>query len=271
MRKASLEQANDLLQRLKLGVQVVADETEADTDFDVDAVTTDFYAEVPKQLPKEAKDVIISAELGKTMGTLRTNLSREFNLSKKDMEEKSVDELIKMAVNTTKGNKDADEQAVQAKIQEIRSELEAENAELRAQLEQTNGEWEGKLTAAQQRYIDRDINQSIYNFVDKYPSKGGDKNRQARALRRELEDSGIVIKYDEATKQNQYFDAKGKQLKEVDALMPVLEAIVPKATDTSHIPPSSLLNTPLPAPPAGKDNIAQIATPVSDMLLAGEQ
>lgn len=234
--KISKAQAVKLLQELHLDVELVEDDKDADFNQDeaLETVKDSFKEAISKELEPELE----TKYTGKHLGTLRTIAARNFGITKKDMEGKEVEDILKMVKDklSTDVGKDANE---------WKQKYDEAVADYEKQLEEKETNWNTKYTAdidaEKQKYVDRDINDAFVALTTKLPRQGGDVIKQARVLCNEAKAQGYEIAYDEATKTLK-LTKDGKPAKAEEVLKTIAADILPMAKDTSHINPKDAKN-----------------------------
>lgn len=199
--KLSIQQANELLSQLTAGVTVVADEQQADTNADLDAVFNNISEVVGKavrpELEEEMKSSLESSFTGRYLGALRSAAQRVFNVPKRDMENLTIEQLLakcKGALDTRYTQSDTERQAM----------WETTVQEYEQQLEQLKGEYEEQLKLEQSKYAERDISARCISIVDKLPRKGGDLQEQAEMLRYKMQ-KVYEVRYNEESKRLEFY------------------------------------------------------------------
>lgn len=234
--KISKEQAKKFLQELLPDVELVEDDKDADFNEDeaMEAVKASFKDAIAKDLEPEME----TKYTGKHLGSLRTIAARNFGITKKDMEGKEVEDILKMVKEklSTEVGKDANE---------WKQKHDEAVADYERQLEEKENTWNSKyntdISAEKQKYVDRDINDAFVALTTKLPRQGGDVVKQARVLRNEAIAQGYEVAYDEAAKSLK-LTKDGKPVKVEEVLKTIAADILPLAKDTSHINPKDAKN-----------------------------
>lgn len=205
--KLSIEQANEYLQELGLqGVQVVADEKEAEKDFKAETLvqqTNDTIREIVRgDIEKEITETRGAAEDGKAMGLLRSAAARIFGGVPKDYE--GLD--VKGIVSKAKENYNANNSKQQKDWEEERDELISAHEKAIAELEE---EWTGKVTSAEEKYIQRDIDSYFMTLAGKVPTKGGELSEHADTLQYKARKQ-YDLKWNSEKNQVEFYTKDGK-------------------------------------------------------------
>jgi hypothetical protein len=115
------------------------------------------------------------------LGTVRSAVARAFGIQAKDLgdDQAEAEGVIKKALELHNAKFSADTEDLRKQI----TELSSKHTQTLTEKEK---EWQDKLTAAEQRYIDRDIMTAAASILKTIPRTGGDENVQARELVRSL-------------------------------------------------------------------------------------
>lgn len=257
--KISLSTAQKLLEELGVDVELVAEND--DTGVDVSALASEATEYLKPQILSAAKEGTEAELNGKFLGTLRSAVQRTLNIPKKEMEEKSVSEIMAIIkANTESHTGEA--------ANEWKSKYEAAVQDYETQLENTQSTWQSKydndIKAANDRYTDRDINDAIVGIVNKMPRSGGDPVKQARVLRNLAKEAGYEMSFDEASKALKMVK-DGKPAKVEEAFNELAADVLPLAKNTSHIAPNSVNGQP---PVQRVENTTYEGLPAGDKLAA---
>lgn len=171
---------------------------EEESEFDKDELLTavdDNRKQILKPLiESEVKERLISEAKGTAGGSLRSELARSTGMKRADLEriEKDAD-AIKAAIDYKMGLIEGDKAETDKKVNEI---LEAH----RLEKESLINDYDAKLQSANQKYIDRDINEFVAAQLKDAPiPKNADRNVLAKDFVKHLQDK-YHLNYDEATK-----------------------------------------------------------------------
>jgi hypothetical protein len=205
--KLSIEQANKLLSALPAGVVVVADELEADTDIDTDALLASMQKEMSDSLrptlEESLKPTLESAFTGRYLGALRSAAQRVFSVPKRELENMSIEQVLahcKGALDVLSNQTDEQRQ----------TKLELAIQDYEAQLEQLKADYEQQLGTERARYTERDITARCAAIIGALPRKGGDVQEQADMLRYKMQ-AAYEVQYNEQRKQLEFYK-DGKQV-----------------------------------------------------------
>lgn len=256
--KISHEQAAKLLTELGLqDVELVAENE--DKDINIDDLVVEATNALKPSIIDAAKADLEADHNGKFLGSLRSAVQRTFNIPKKDMEGKPLQEVLGLV----KTNLDSHSST---EANEWKTKYEAAVQDYEAQLETAQTTWQTKydtdLTVERQKYADRDINDAFVSEVNKMPRQGGDPVKQARVLRNLAKEAGYEISFDEAKKAlSMVKDGKAAKVSEV--LNELAADVLPLAKNTSHVPPSTLNNQ---QPVQRVENVEYNGLPAGDKL-----
>lgn len=248
--KISIEQANKLLADLLDDVEVVADDKSADKDVKVEdivkSVNDNVTAAIKPTIEEELRPVIEASLTGKALGTLRSAAGRAFNIPKKDLETLEADQILakcKEHMSTATGQAATE---WETKYNTLLQEYETEK-------ETIESNWQAKyttdITAANQKYINRDIDAACLSIVEKLPRKGGDLQEQAAMYRARMQ-ANYELRYNEEKKALEFYKDGKPALNGAKAISPEDAAkewatkagII--ATGTQHINPKEVKNDP---------------------------
>lgn len=252
------EQATEFLQQ-ELGVQVavVSDPQQATADFSSDELLAEIdtarepilKAKIGETIEKETR-----SKIGGTMnGAMRSATLQLLkakgvqDVSNKDLEALSDKALLAYAferLETTFGKGDKVVEDLRKQLSEMSSVHEKELAEKLA-------EKEAEIQAANQRYMDRDIDLNLLETVNAIPRTGGNPAAQSAALKEHLK-SQYALVYNPETKKTELRDkaspekpvltaAGGKIVTLEDAGKTYFDSLGLLAKDTRHINPNEAM------------------------------
>lgn len=243
----SIEQANELLRELVGGVQVVADEAKADSEFNTDAtiekINKNAEASIKSKVESELKESVEASLTAKNMHSLRASLARNFGVNKRELEGMEIEDMIQLSKTKQSEvlNQDAKdwEQEREQLIKQHEEELNSKVQELTTQLEESNN-----------KYIQRDINSYMEGIVSNIPRAKGDVKSHTKFAMYELKEQGIELKWDEETKSviphknGEPIRDKGNKSVEIDSLIrPVLDTAGILQKDTRDVRPSDVTSS----------------------------
>jgi len=200
--KLTLAQALELLKAAGAPVaEIVTDEAQATPDFKQDVALSEIdKARMPiirPQIEAEVKDGIIGSTTGKVAGTFKSALARAFKatgISRNELDNfKSEDEMLAHLVAKHNETFGKDTEA-------LRNQLEDVTATHASTLAAKEQEWHGKVTAAEAKFIDRDIQEQLTAIVKEIPRTGGSEAAQAKQLMSYLRDQ-YHIHYDQESRK----------------------------------------------------------------------
>jgi hypothetical protein len=238
--KISIEQANELLNKLGAQVAVVADSAEADAAFDVEATITEITPEVPEaqQVDEEA---IKAATIGRQMGTLYGLVARTFGITRAQIEGLKQDELVpklKEIIDSRYSKTEGD----------LRQQLEeAINANNKL-AEDKDAERETAIQELQSKFTERNIVDFFRNEFDKIPKKGGDVSKMAKLAYRDAKDEFNLV-WNEEKKEVEFYDKSNPEQRVINGknslnantyLTEFNKAMGNDAPDTSHVVPATV-------------------------------
>lgn len=257
MHKLTLEQALSLLKALGAPVaEIVSDPAAASADYNADeavrSVDTARKPIIRSQVEDEIRDSIAKAATGRTAGTFKSALAREFGITRDELDKfdsGKEGDMIKMllakyAEAHPAGEGSADADSLRQQMQEL------VNAHKKA-LDTQKETYEAQVAAANAKFIGRDVDEALTGHVKAIPRIGGDESMQAKLLRSHLE--GLYhIEYNPATKKIELRDKEkherivmneaGTQILSVDQVAKsFLESMGLAAKDTSKITPTSVM------------------------------
>ncbi len=258
--KLSIEQANKLLSQVSAGVIVVADDTLADKEADLNLVLADITEAAAKEtqplLEAELKDKYEASFVGRYLGALRSAAQRVFNIPRKDMDEMNLEQVLakcKSVVDSRYTQSDTERQTIwERTVQDYED-----------QIEEMKTNYEQQLNEERAKYTERDIAARCISIVEKMPRKGGDLQEQADLLRYKMQ-KVYEVRYNEDTKQLEFYkdgqqavNEKDEPVNDEDFARSWAERTGILVKDTRHISPADVLagqeqaNTvPLPNPNA---------------------
>lgn len=239
--KLSTEQATKLLSDLGVDAEIV-EAKEADADVKIEDIAAEVTEYLKPGIVEAVKSEHEAANHAKFINTLRSGVQRTLNIPKKEMDGKTLEDILALVKTTTesKGTTEASE---------WKTKYETAVQDYEQQLEIANTTWETKynteIQAANKKYIDRDINDVYQTQVGKIARQGGDLVKQSKVLRSLIQQEGIEEVYDEANK-SLVFKKDGKILKVEETLANLAKDVLPIATSTNHINPKDVKNGSVP-------------------------
>lgn len=255
MHKLTLEQALSLLKALGAPVvEIVSDPAAASPEFNADeavrSVDTARKPIIRSQIEDEVRDTIAKSASGRTAGTFKSALAREFGVTRDELDKfdsgKEGDMVKALMAKWTEANpsKDADAESLRQQMQSL---ADAHKTALDAQ----KASYEAKISEVNAKFIGRDIDELLAGHIKAIPRVGGDESAQAKMLRAHLE--GLYhLEYNPATKKVELRDKEkherivmneaGTQILSVDQVAKsFLENLGVAAKDTSKITPTSVM------------------------------
>lgn len=210
--KLSQEKANELFQKIGMEVVVVADESEADQNPDIEtmskAVFSEMEGKIKNDIEFEIKQTARTEEAGKFMGTLRNSLKREFGIDPKTTAEMDMVEVIKFAKETISKNKNAADSDLSKLLQEKEAEWDQKfTAQEEARMKE--------LAEMQDKFEMRDIIEHAIGVVNIIPRVGGDPVKQAAMIISEAK-SRYNLKYDPESKDILFYDKTNPEKKAIE-------------------------------------------------------
>lgn len=200
--KLSVNQATELLAKIGVAAVVVADDSEADSNPDVEnmskAVFNEMETKIKHDVELELKTSARSEEAGKQLGSLRRVLKRQYGVDEKALDGLTMEEMVKLAKETSTSNKDAAESDTVKILQEKEREWLDKEEKLLAAIEQKESEWKSK-------FDDRDITEYFSGIVEGMPRIGGVATKQAQMVVADLKAKHIV-KYNPETKEVELYE-----------------------------------------------------------------
>lgn len=202
------------------GVEVVEDEAQSEFNLDdgLNAIDKSRKSIFEPQLEKDLTENLEKQISGKMLGTIRSMLSRASGLSNRKLEEAmqssgEIEDMVKTAFKHKESTMESAGEDVQKRVNEL---IEAHTKEK----ESLTQEFTQKITEAEQKYIDRDINEYLYsNVINKSPLPStADKLLLTSDFKKHLRDK-YNLSYNEAEKMLDLMD-KG------NAKMPALNGSV---------------------------------------------
>lgn len=181
-------------------VEVVEDESQSDYNQDtaLQAIDSNREGIIRPRIEGTLRETIEKEVGGIHGGKLETWLTKNTGISRAAMKDKSDEEKVALAVKHLTSQLDGDKQATQAKIDEIL-------AEHNQQLESIKGDYESKLTAANQKYISREIRDYMKAELKDFPFKSDvDRDVAVEDLHNALM-SKYDLNFDEANKAVKLF------------------------------------------------------------------
>lgn len=208
------------------GVEVVDNDTDVDFDPEEGLKTVDIARRkiLEPQIIQEQSEKIKGEIAGKNAGTFRSLLVRNFGIDRKELDNLNDEEMLKKALSHHDGKFSKDTEDLRKEIQDMVEKHNGNIAKVRE-------EYEGKLTEAQLRYIDRDIDEAILNEIKDAPlPKGANRVALAKQLKAELRNEAH-IEYDETTKGIHLRDRSNKEKKLYNSNGTAELKIIDKAKD----------------------------------------
>lgn len=208
------------------GVEVVDNDTDVDFDPEEGLKTVDMARRkiLEPQIIQEQSEKIKGEIAGKNAGTFRSLLVRNFGIDRKELDNLNDEEMLKKALSHHDGKFSKDTEDLRKEIQDMVEKHNGNIAKVRE-------EYEGKLTEAQLRYIDRDIDEAILNEIKDAPlPKGANRVALAKQLKAELRNEAH-IEYDETTKGIHLRDRSNKEKKLYNSNGTAELKIIDKAKD----------------------------------------
>ncbi|MBS1771523.1 MAG: hypothetical protein JST82_01595 [Bacteroidetes bacterium] len=205
--KISVEQANILFSALPADVAVVADEHEADETTDVESLalslTNSIATNLRPQLEQEMRPSIEGSFMARYLGTLRSIVSREFNINRRRLDKLTMEEIVAQCKTVQVPPHEELPEKTEAADEELKAAYELKYAEMKASYEQMMQEERNK-------YAQKDIATRCLSMIEKLPRKGGDLQEQADMLRYKMQ-SAYEVRYNEATKKLEFYK-EGQQV-----------------------------------------------------------
>lgn len=239
MQEVSINQAKELLSNLGINVQVVESKEDV-ADVDVSALTEEAEKSIVEQhrssIENEVRESVISTEAAK-LGKMEMNhISKTFGIPRKELADKSFEEMLAMV----KEMKDKD-------VTEESNNFEQRLLEIQAEHEKELSEKDNEIETANKKYIDRDINTSLYGVIETLPRVGGKSDTQARQLKGWLQDKGYELAFDEEKNSLKIMkdgkaatDKGGKELNIDNLAKEWGSEVGVLAKDTSHLSPKEV-------------------------------
>lgn len=210
--KLSLDQANELFQKIGVDVAVVADSESADQKPDLENISKGVFNEMETKIKHdvelEVKDQARKEEAGKQLGTLRRALKRSFGIDDKEVAEMNIDDMLKLAKEKVSANKSDADNDLMKRYEDLRAEKDSEIELLRSQHEKEKSDWDEK-------YQMRDIEERVIGLVNSIPRVGGDPLAQAKAIVNNLK-SNYITKVNSETKEIELYDKNNPEKKVFD-------------------------------------------------------
>lgn len=195
--KISIEQANKLFEQLQVDAAVVADEQQADESIDANmllqVLNTHFSTTLRPQIEQQLKPTLESGFTGRYNGALRAAASRLFGISKKEMEDLSLEQILTKCKEAALGN-------LEQTDAETRAIIETAIQGYEQQLEELKTSYEEQLNTQREKYLQKDITTRCLSIIQQLPRKGGDLQEQAEMLRHKMQNS-FELRYNEATQR----------------------------------------------------------------------
>jgi hypothetical protein len=250
----STQQATELLQELGVQAVVVSDETQAVQDFNVEDLLTEvdaarepiIKAKIGADLEKETRSKL-GGVLNGAMRSAGLQILKErgvTGVSNKDLDGLSDKALLafmveKLDIHGSKGTEDLRKQ-----IEEMSEAHESEKAKLLA-------DKEAEVAAANEKYVQRDIDVDMLRTVNGIPRIGGDVSEQAGALKTYLQNHYALV-YNPETGKTELRDknnpeavalnqAKSKQITVEEAAKGFFGTIGVLKTDNRHENPKQAM------------------------------
>lgn len=268
--KFSIEQASKLLKELGVDAQVVGtDDKGVDKDLNVEDIITKAKEEITtdarSDIETELRDKITSEAVGRQIGKLRSVLARTYGIKTADLKDLEVEDAVKLSKEIYDKNKGAQindfEEERQKLINDYEEQLETQKANFEERENSLKADHEAAISAANDKYIQRDIDSHFLKLAKAHPTKGGDLEEQAKMLKIRAKES-YDLQYDEKAGKVVFLDKdKKKPVADFDESNFAKESYEKwgiLATDTRHIDPKSLPKQPgqqqIQTQPVGKIN-----------------
>lgn len=189
-------------------VEVVEDESQSDFDENgaLSAIDGNRRGILEPQIKTELEGSLKPALEGKLNGSWKSAIHRLTGIPRKELDKTdNLDEVVKLAISHKVGLLEGDKEQTAAKVDEmIQTHQQAIDA-----LKQ---EYDGKLTAANEKYISRDKLEYVRGLLKEAPlPEGLDKDIAAKDYMRHLEDK-YHLAYDEANRKAMLMDKQNPAL-----------------------------------------------------------
>lgn len=205
--KISQKQASELLKRLGVDAEVVADEKEADRSLHIEAIASEITHEIKEAIRPDIESETLKsrlpAETGKLLGTLRSAAARLFGGTNKEYEDLDIKGILELGKRKYEDRTGREKTAWEQEREQLIAdhELALNNAVADKDKEITN--WKT-------RYSDRDINENLVRITEKIPRIKGDVTAHADMLRYKLSQK-YDLKYNEDTRALEFYTKDGKR------------------------------------------------------------
>lgn len=256
MPKLTTEQAVKLLQTLGVkGVELV--ESDTDSDFIeaelIDMVDANRGTIIKPRLMEELESSSRATAVGEARQKIIKSVRDLTGVERKQLEEMdNINDIIKFAVEHTKGLSKGDAEGVRKEIDDI---LERHNEEKEALVK----EWEGKYNDLNGKYIDRDITSYLQSALKDAPlMQNADKNILASDFKQHLANK-FHLSYNEVDKALGFFKKDNPAMpaldgnKHVDIMKEAQDFFTPRGqwvTDMRNTKPEIPNGQPYQAPTA---------------------
>lgn len=182
-------------------VEIVEDEAQSDFNMDTALQAVDSAREgiIRPRIETQLRDTIEKEISGLNGGKLDAWLVEHTGIKRADLKGLTDPQKVKAAKDFLVNQLEGDKQATQAKIEELRSTMEAERLEAVRSVEQERDQWKGK-------YIDRDLLEALQTELKGAPlPEKLDRSIAAKDLKSHLSEL-YHIQYNEQTKAIELFD-----------------------------------------------------------------
>lgn len=273
--KISRQSAEQLLKELLQDV-VVVDDKDADRNVKIEdlvaQVSENLGNSIAQDIETKTETATIEKNTGRLLGEMRRAMARTFGIPAREFEGKEIKDIIELAKTAydTNNNK---------KLEDWQKERTHLVADFDNERQALIGEWEGRVQAAEQKYIDRDITARVFSLIEKLPRKGGDLQEQAEMLIMKAKNT-YDVRYNEQ-KQCLEFYRDGKQAMD-DKNKPLTDEAFARmwadkagilARDTRHISPKDVQTGNAKAEPGVQvviNNLPKNLTGFAEYAEAGE-
>lgn len=234
----TLAQAVEMLKTLTGMDVAVVEEDKADKDLDLSEFTEEAEAHIVAQhkpgIEQNIKDEVSKTEKIINSKSLKAAVAKRFGISKKDMENMSMDEVL----DKVKEASASSGQNGEAEWQKRLTDQEAEH-ELRVQ------ELTKELDTERSRYTNREINEKLTAVIEALPRTGGKASLQAQQYRSYVEAKGYSYSVNETgdvvlMKDGRIALKGSKPLDQAELAKEWATDIGVLATDTKHVNPKDV-------------------------------
>ena len=273
----TIEQANDLLQKIGVEVAVVAEAEQADKNADLENIAKGVFNEMETKIKHDVeydiREEARSAEAGKHLNSLRTLFKREFGIDEKEMKDLPQQEIVKLAkakIGFDKNKQSADKEEAESDLLKRYNELMEEKNRLEegftGQLSAKDAEW-------MEKFQEKDMEERLFSLVNATARTSGDPSAQKDAIKYALK-SKYHVKYNESTKEIEIYDKANPEKKMFDGKNLItdkyfvekeLKSLGVVATDMRHVNPADVMNGKETKTKAGIANIIAEEDPMKFM------